>query len=146
MVYTLMQRVDVSQCVIVILTSLIKAGKDYQCSVTLFVTVSFFCYWEPVIFVCLRDLRIILITANFAGKTLVIYNLIEVKFVDHILQVQLAGHICVLVDVIYYNVLLALGFRYLRVFGYTVIYIDIAEGSFIKYYYCHVVFVMFKKF
>ena len=134
-----MQRIDISQCVIVILTSLIKAGKDYQCSVTLCVTVSFFCYWEPVIFVCLRDLRIILITANFAGKTLVIYTLIEVKFVDHILQVQLAGHVCVLVDVIYYNALLALGSRYLRVFGYTVIYIDIEEGSFIKYYYCHVV-------
>ena len=50
---------------------------------------------------------------------------------DHILQVQLAVHICVLV---YYNAsLLGLGFWYLRVFGYTVIYIDvdIPEGSFI---------------
>ena len=42
-----MQRTDISQCVTVILTNLIKAGKDYQCSATLFVTVSFFCYWVP---------------------------------------------------------------------------------------------------
>ena len=54
--YTLRHRTDISQCVTVILTNLIKAGKDYQYSVTLFVTVSFFCYWVPVIFVCLRDL------------------------------------------------------------------------------------------
>ena len=66
---------DISQCHR-FLTNLIKAGKDYQCSVTLFVTVSLFCYWVPVIFVCLRDLWFILISANFAGKTLVIcyYN------------------------------------------------------------------------
>ena len=62
--YTLMQRTDISQCVTVIFTNLIEAGKDYQCSVTLFVTVSFFCYWVPVIFVFLRDLWIILISAK----------------------------------------------------------------------------------
>ena len=33
--YTLMQRTDISQRVTVILTNLIKAGKDYQCSVAL---------------------------------------------------------------------------------------------------------------
>ena len=65
---TMLQRTDISQCVTVILSNLIKAEKDYQCSVTLFVTVSFFCYWVPVIFVCLRDLWIILISTNFAGK------------------------------------------------------------------------------
>ena len=43
--YTLRHRTDISQCVTVILTNLIKAGKDYQYSVTLFVTVSFFCYF-----------------------------------------------------------------------------------------------------
>ena len=59
--YTLKQSTDISQRVTVILTNLIKAGKDYQCSVTLFVTsVSFFCYWVRAIFVCLRDLWIIL--------------------------------------------------------------------------------------
>ena len=61
-----MQRTGISQCVTVILTK-----KDYQCSVTLFVTVSFFCYRVPAIFVCLRDLWTTLISANFAGKTLV---------------------------------------------------------------------------
>ena len=69
-----MQRTDISQCDTVILTNLIKAGKDYQYSVPLFVTVSFFCYWVPVIFVFLRDLWIILISANFAGKTIVYNN------------------------------------------------------------------------
>ena len=53
--------------------------------------------------------------------------------------------------VIYYNTLLGLGFWYLRVFGYTVIYIAILILIFqrevlYKYYYCHVVFVIFEKF
>ena len=61
-----MQRTDISQCVTVILTNLIKAGKDYQCSATLFVTVSFFCYWVP--FFCLRDLWIIFNILKFRGK------------------------------------------------------------------------------
>ena len=32
--YTLMQRTDISKCVTFILTNLLKAGKEYQCSVT----------------------------------------------------------------------------------------------------------------
>ena len=48
-----MQRTDsdISQCVTVILTNLFKAGKDYQCSVTLSVNVSFNCYCLPARFV-----------------------------------------------------------------------------------------------
>ena len=77
--YTLMQCTDLSKykCVTVILTNMLKLEKTitYQCIVTLFVTVSLFCYWVAVIFVCLRDLWIILISANFSVKTLV-YNII----------------------------------------------------------------------
>ena len=56
-----MQRTDISQCFTVISTNLIEAGKDYQCSVTLFVTVSFNCYCLPARFVDhinIREFRI----------------------------------------------------------------------------------------
>ena len=64
-----MQRTDISQCVTVILTNLIKAGKDYQCNVTLFVTVSLSCYCLPARFVDHIKIR------EFRGKTLVLYIL-----------------------------------------------------------------------
>ena len=63
----------------------------------------------------------------------IIYFLIEVKFVeDHILQVQLAVHICVLVvRHLLQCVAFEIGFLVSKGFGYTVIYIvfDIPEGS-----------------
>ena len=73
-----MQRTDISQCVTVILTNLIKAGKDYQCSVTIFVTVSFNCYCLPARFVNHVNIR------EFRGKTQVyyIFNILQTIQLD----------------------------------------------------------------